>query len=71
VDSNDFVDERAKKSNQRIIRHPGWICTVEDIPKTALELIEEWTVEIDRGNYNQVRARLDAITEAIKEGRAT
>ena len=67
--TQDETDRMAAEWGQRIERHDDGSCTIHDLPrpKTALELIEEWRPGfIDPANV----ARLDAIAEAIREGRA-
>lgn len=67
------ADYEATTCGQRIIRHDDGTCTIEDLPKpkTALELIEEWRVDAaSLGNFAYV-LNLDAIAEAIREGRAS
>ncbi len=69
--TNRIADEVAATLGQRIIRHDDGTCTIEDLPKpkTALELIEEWRSAVKfTADGSQ---RLDAIAEAIREGRAS
>jgi hypothetical protein len=65
---SDRADEDAEKAGQRIERHDDGSCTIHDLPKpkTALELIEELRTRL----HATIHPRLDAIAEAIREGRA-
>ena len=69
------ADETAASCGQRIIRHGDGTCTIEDLPqpKTALKLVEELRADLRRWQVPslEARGRLDAIAEAIREGRAS